>query len=330
MGHHQDMGTFGGRRAVACASAGLALLLSTSQLGGCSGAIDQSHSVQTKLNRIDGVSEATVTTPSASTGAAIEVTYGGDPTERALSRLIEEIDRVADGEDYPSYRLDLMPASNARDRLTVDDSFTGSRDETTVLANWLTTTTVLLGDVHYRVEPGAESITLDSGPAIAHDVGEASRIGYGYAGTEWIFVNGDASFAVSGRVSPTDVVLFQDVQRTVSSDVLPAPATAWRLERRDVQVLLDLDVELPGAPVPPEQLTVSRYGDAVKPLATAAMTSLAVAGPRSTLRLINPTSGGGDDVFGYWVSDQRPVRGRDPVQREWDPWLVALAASLGV
>lgn len=314
---------------MACASAGLALLLSASLLGGCSGAIDQSHSVQTKLNRIDGVSEAKVTTPSASTGAAIEVTYGGDPTERALSRLIKQIDQVADDEDYPSYRLDLVPASNTSDRLTVDDSFTGSRDETTVLANWLTTTTVLLGDVHYRFEPGAETITLDSGAAIAHDVGEASRIGYGYAGTEWVFVNDDTSFVVSGRVSPTDVVLFQDVQRTVSSEVLPAPATAWRLERRAVQVLLDLDVGLPGAPVPPERLTVPRYGDAVEPLATEAMTSLQVAGLRSTMRLVNPTPDGGDDVFGYWVSDQRPVRGRDPLQREWDPWLVSLADSNG-
>jgi hypothetical protein len=42
------------------------------------------------------------------------------------------------------------------------------------------------------------------------------------------------------------------------------------------------------------------------------------------MRLNNPTETG-SDVFGYWISDQQPVRGRDRLMRGWDLWLVALA-----
>lgn len=319
-----DMRTFGGRRAVACASALAAVVLPGTLLVGCAGAIDQAHSVQTKLNRIDEVADAQVSTPSGSTGAVIEVVYEDDPSTRELSRLLKQVDAVAAGEDYPPYRLDLVPATDDTDRLTVDQAFIGSDAEEPVLDNWLATTTVLLGDVHYRFESGVESIEVVSGPAILHDVGETSRLGYGFATTEWTFRDGDDSFVVSGRVTPTDVTLFQDVQRTVSSEVLPAPASSWRLERRERQVLLDLVVDLPDAPVPPERLTVTRYGEQVEPLATAAMAATDPASLPVTIRLVNPTDQA-DDVFGYWVSDQRPVRGRDPLTRGWDLWLENLS-----
>jgi hypothetical protein len=280
--------------------------------------------VQTKLNRIDGVSRAEVTTPSASTGAAIEVVYEGDPGPRELGQLIVEVDKVADAESYPSYRLDLVPADNDADRLTVDDSFAASPDAQVVLENWLTTTSVLLGDVHYTFEPGRESIAVDSGAAILHDVGEVSRIGYGFDGTEWVFTDEASSFVASGKVSPTDVTLFQDVQRTVASEALPAPATGWTLQRRDRQVLLDLVVGFPDGLVPPEQLTVARYGDQVEPLVDAALLAVRSESLPVTMRLVNPTTDT-PDVFGYWVSDERVVRGRDPLDRGWDAWLHQLA-----
>ena len=322
------MRTFGGRRAVARASA-LLLALPVLSVAGCSGALDQAHSVQTHLNRIDEVADSQVSTPSASTGAAIEVVYDGVDTARSLARLIKAIDAVADGEDYPSYRLDLVPAANDRDRLTVDDSFAGSDDETSVLDNWFATTGALLGDVRYRFEPGTEEIDVDSGAGIAHDVGEASRIRYGFPGTVWTFRDGDSSFVASGRVSPTDVSLFQGAQRTVTSEVLPAPASAWTLERRDRHVLLDLEVDFPGGPVPPERITVQRYGDAVARLSDAAMAVVRTAGLPATIRLIAATPDGDDDVFGYWVSDRRPVRGRDPLARGWDLWLAHRGERLG-
>lgn len=306
----------------------LPLSLAALSLAGCTGALDQAHSVQTRLNRIDQVTDAQVSTPSASTGAAIEVAYTGVETERALARLVRAIDVVADDEDYPSYRLDLVPAADDRDRLTVDDSFAGSQDEDSVLGNWFATTAALLGDVRYRFEPGAEEIDVDSGAGIAHDVGEASRIRYGYPGTVWTFRDGDSSFVASGRVSPTDVLLFQGAQRTVTSEVLPAPAATWTLERRDGHVLLDLDVAFPGGPVPPERLTVQRYGDAVARLAGAAMGAVRVAGLPATVRFVDVTPDG-DDVFGYWVSDQRPVPGRDRLARGWDAWLARLAQPRG-
>ncbi|MGY2701093.1 hypothetical protein [Nocardioides sp. HB32] len=322
------MRTFGGRRAVARASVLVALALPVAVLTSCSGALDQAHSVQTRLNRIDEVTDAQVSTPSAQTGAAIEVTYDDAGTERTLARLIKEISAVAADEDYPSYRLDLVPAGYDRDRLTVDDSFSGSEEESSVLGNWFATTSALLGDVGYRFEPGAEEIDVDSGAGIAHDVGEASRIHYGFAGTVWTFRDGDSSFVAAGRVSPTDVLLFQGAQRSVTSEVLPAPASRWRLERRDGHVLLDLDVGFPGGSVPPERLTLQRYGADVARLASAAMAAVRVESLPVTMRLRNVTPEG-DDVFGYWVSDQRPVRGRDQLVRGWDLWLTHLAQQLG-
>ncbi len=313
---------------MARASVLVALALPAALLSSCSAALDQAHSVQTRLNRIGEVTDAQVSTPSAETGAAIEVTYNGAGTERALARLITAIDAVADGADYPSYRLDLVPADNDRDRLTVDDSFAGSDDEASVLGNWLSATTALLGDVRYRFEPGAEEIDVDSAAGIAHDVGEAARIRYGFPGTVWTFHDGDSAFVAAGRVSPTDVLLFQGAQRTVTSEVLPAPAAVWHLERRDGHVLLDLDVGFPGGSVPPARLTIQRYGDAVERLASAAMGAVRVASLPTTIRFVNGTSDGAD-VFGFWVSDQRPVRGRDRLVRGWDLWLAHLADQLG-
>src|SRR6478609_533715 len=131
------MRTFGGRRAVTRAA--VAALLPLALLSACSGALDQANTVQTHLNRIEEVASAKVVTPSADTGAAITVTYTGSDTVRELGRLIAEIDRVADEQDYPSYRLDLVPAANDGDRLLIDDTFAGSSDEADVLGNWFAT-----------------------------------------------------------------------------------------------------------------------------------------------------------------------------------------------
>lgn len=308
------------------ARAAVAVTLPVALLSACSGALDQAHTVQTHLNRIDDVVGSEVTTPSADTGAAITVTYVDADTVRELTRLVADIDRVADEQDYPSHRLDLVPAANDADRLTVDDTFAGSSDQADVLDNWLATTAALLGDVRYRFESGEESIDLDSGAGILHDVGEASRIGYGFDGTVWTFRSGDTAFVVAGRVSPTDVALFQGTQRTVASEALPAPASTWRLERRDGHVLLDLRVSFAGGSVDPERLTIDRYGDDVERLVGAAMGAAGVAALPVTMRLVNPVPDA-DDVFGFWSSHDRPVRGRDPLARGWDVWLVQLART---
>ena len=322
------MRTFGGRRAVtrAAVAVTLPLALLSACLGACTGALDQAHTVQTHLNRIDEVASSKVATPSTDTGAAITVTYQDVEAPRQLLRLAAAVDRVADEQDYPSYRLDLVPAANDADRLTVDDRFATSPDAEEVAANWFATTAALLGDVRYRFESGEESIDLESGAGILHDVGEASRIGYGFDDTVWTFRSGDSAFVVAGRVSPTDVTLFQGTQRTVASGVLPAPASTWRLERRDGHVLLDLRVAFAGGPVEPGRLTIPRYGDDVERLAGAAIGAVRVAALPDTMRLVNPAPTE-DDVFGFWSSDDRPVRGRDPLSRGWDAWLVALARA---
>jgi hypothetical protein len=321
------MRTFGGRRAVTHVSAWVLLSLGAAVLAtGCTGAVDQAHSIQTKLGRIEAITAVDVATPTADRGAAISVSYAGAETTRELGTLIAAIDRVAADAKYPSYRLRLTPVTSTGDQLVVDDDFPGSAREERVLGNWLTVLSVVLGDVTYTFEPGSESIAVDAGAAVAHDVSEASRLHYGSAVTTWSFRNGDTSFDASGRVSPTDVVLFQDVQRSVSSEVLPAPADGWQLQRRDERVLLDLDVAFPGAPVDPGRLTVARYGDDVERLALAAFAAVDVSGLPVRMQLRNPTPDG-VDVFGYWISDQEPVPGRDRLMRGWDLWLAALAGG---
>lgn len=324
------MGTFGGRRALTLVCALAVLSLPAGVLAGCSASLDLSHSVQTKLGRVDGIVDASVATPSKDTGAAIAVTFADADTERQLSALIAEIDEVADDAGYPSYRLDLTPAGGSGDTLTVDDSFVDSPDREAVLDNWFSVTSALLGPVQYSFEPGTESISVDSGPGVGHDVGEASRIHYGFPNTTWTFANGGTAFVVSGRVSPTDVTMFESVQRSVSSDVLPAPARSWRLERHDGHVLLDLDVSFPGGPVDPARLTVKDYGDDIDRLLIAAVPASRIAGLPVRMELRNPPAdpAGSPDVFGYWISDERPQRGRDPLMRGWDLWILTVVKTL--
>jgi hypothetical protein len=221
----------------------------------------------------------------------------------------------------------MTPADAPDDSLVVDDSFIGSDVEATVLSTWVSVTSALLGDVTYSYQPGNETITVDSGPGVAHDVGEASRVGYGFRDTTWTFRDGDTVFVASGRVSPTDVALFQAVQRSVASEALPAPATAWRLERRTDHLLLDLDVTLPG-PVEPERLTIPRYGADVARLVAAALGAVRVESRPVWLRLHHRTASGDthrDDLFAYWVSGEQPVRGRARLMRGWDQWIAAQA-----
>ncbi len=312
-------------------SGGLSVGLAVPLLTGCTAALDQAHSVQTKLGRIDEVADATVSSPSHEQAAAISIDYTGIGTERELARLVDDIDRVADDEKYPAYRLDLVPTDSPGDTLVIDSTFAGSDDAPSVLTSWLRVTAALLGDVTYSYQPGNETIAVDAGAAVAHDVSEASRVGYGFRDTTWTFTNAGTVFVASGRVSPTDILLFSGVQRSVSSGTLPAPAPTWRLERRTDHLLLDLDVALAHEPVAPARLTIERYGDDVQRLVVAALGAVRLAGLPVWLRLhhrADPTGADApDDVFGYWVAGQHPVRGRDPLLRGWDRWLADLARS---
>lgn len=326
------MRTFGGRRAVAAARvpaassvlAGLLAGLLLGPLTGCSAAVDRAHGVQTRLGRVAEVVDADVTTPSAARGPAISVTYAPTDSTRTLAGLVKDVATIADEEDYPSYRLDMVPSGSAGDRLVVDDAFTGGAREEAVLGAWVAATDALLGAVTYRYEGGVESIVVDAGAAVGHDVTEASRIGYGRRDTTWSFVDGDAVFVASGRVSPADVTLVRGVQRTVSSELLAAPAPAWRLERRDDHVRLVLDVALRGSPADPALLTVARYGADVGRLVGSALASARVARLPIWLQLRHRTAEG-TDVFGSWMSGRQPLRGRDPLVRGWDAWLADLA-----
>ncbi|MCW2794012.1 MAG: hypothetical protein JWO76_3110 [Nocardioides sp.] len=306
------------------ATAGLLAAVVLGSVTGCSGTVDQAHSVQTRLGRVDGVLTADVVTPSDARAARIEVTF--DPTlEPAdLAVLVGDVARAARAEDYPLYRLDLVPGDGEHDVLVVDDRFHGSPDEETVLTNWKAVTEAVLGPVTYSFQAGNETIAVDSGSAVLHDVTEVGRIGYGYSDTTWRFTAGDDTLLVSGRLTATDVDLLQRVQRTVGSAQLPVAATSWRLESRPRHLLLNLHVGLPGAPVDSRQVTIARYGEDVRLLVRAALEAVRVTDLPVWLQLWHPVPDS-EDVFGWWVSGQRPVPGRDRLDRGWDRWLSDLA-----
>ncbi|MCW2842296.1 MAG: hypothetical protein JWN22_212 [Nocardioides sp.] len=310
------------------ATAGLLAAVVLGSVTGCSGTVDQAHSVQTRLGRVDGVLTADVSAPSATRGARIKVTF--DPTLQPadLALLVGDVARAARQEKYPSYRLDLVPGDGEHDVLVVDDGFHGSPDEKTVLANWRAVTEAVLGPVTYSFQAGNETISVDSGSAVVHDVTEVGRIGYGFSDTTWSFTSGDDNLLVSGRMTATDVDLMQRVQRTVGSAQLPVAATSWRLESRRRHLLLNLQVDLPGAPVDAHQVTIARYGEDVRLLARAALDAVRVTELPVWLQLWHSVPEG-HDVFGWWVSDQRPVHGRDRLDRGWDRWLSDLARSAG-
>ncbi|MEP9363103.1 hypothetical protein ABLE68_09080 [Nocardioides sp. CN2-186] len=325
------MRTSGGRGAGSVLAICLPALLVLS-LAGCTEEADRAHVLQTHIGRIEHVDSVDVTTASRDRGTVIAVRFDAGAVDRApaLTTLIADVDAAVDDEGYSTYRLDLTPDSGAA-KLVVDDSFAGRDDETAVLTNWYAVRDALLGDLEYVVVPGVETITVDSGGAIAHDVSEAGHLHYGSAGTTWTFVNADTSFTVAGAVGFDDSSLFQDVQRSVSSESLQASAPGWRLDRRDGHVRLDLDVEFDGQPVPPAELTIARYGADVSALARAAIGAARVAGLPVWLDLHNDDgSGAFDDDFASWVTGQAPAKGRDPLDRGWDVWLAGLAkASAG-
>ncbi|MGZ4445562.1 MAG: hypothetical protein ACXVEC_02705 [Nocardioides sp.] len=313
----------------AAGATGLALALTSSLLGtltGCSAAVDQAHAVQTRVRGVDGVLSADVSAPSPSRAARIDLTYADGLHPPDLVALVDHVTHAARAEKYPTFRLDLRSAANPDDVLVVDDSFAHSPDEATVAASWANVTDALIGRVTYTFEPGAESIAVDSGGGLGHDVTEAGRIGYGFADTTWTFTSGRDVFVADGRVSPTDVELLQQVQRTVGSTTLPLRAQQWRLEARTGHVLLVLDVGLP-AGTDPDQLTPHRFGARLRPLAHAALDAARVGGQPVWLQLRHATDSG-TDVFGWLVTGQHPVRGRDPRIRGWDQWLVGVAGGL--
>ena len=136
-----DMRTFGGRRALTHVCALVALSLPAALLTGCSAALDQAHSVQTKLGRVDEIVDClgrhSVRGHRRRDRGDL---HRRDDTARELAALLAEIDKVADEADYPSYRLDLTPAGAPGDRLTVDDTFVDSADRSVVLDNWFSVT----------------------------------------------------------------------------------------------------------------------------------------------------------------------------------------------
>ncbi len=308
--------------------AGCGALVPLTLLVGCSEGIDQAHTLQTRLVGIDGVTTADVSAPSVARAAEISLRFDPSLTAADVGHLVKQVARAAANENYPSYRLGLSPADGSNDTLVVDDSFAASPVEAAVVANWLAVDDAVLGTVTYTFESSNETITVDSGAAAVHDVTEISRIGYGSSDTSWSIAAPGSTFVVTGRVSSTDVQLFQQVQRSVGSSSLPVPSSSWRLERRGDLVRLDLQVGLPREPVAPAAITRARFGGDLRHLARAALDSVAVADLPIWLELRH-AGASGNDVFGYWISDQRPVPGRDRLGRGWDRWLAAVAASAG-
>ncbi|MFC6041513.1 hypothetical protein [Nocardioides hankookensis] len=315
------MGLVGGRRGSALA---LVAALAGAALTGCADTVDGARTVQTHLGRVHEVVAVQVTPPTPDHAPAIRVTYGAridSPT--TLGDLVDEVEKVADRLDYPARRVTLVPADAPTSALTVGSDLGDGAARTDALTTWFAVTTALLGPVTYDVERDAETITVTSGGGAAHDVAEAQRIGRGGSRTTWVFRAGSSTFTAGGRLRPSDVALFQAVQRNAGVSGQPVWAKAWQLDRRGTHVRLDLDLAFGTALVAPAQLTTARYGRTVAPTARVSLVALARTGLPAMLSLHC-----GSDTFAAWESGQPPGQGRDPLGRGWDPWLAQQAAAV--
>lgn len=313
------MGIVGVTRALATVTA----MTLGAVLAGCAESVDEARTVQAQIERLHQVVDVAVTTPSTDRTAAIRVTYDGDVDQPSvLAELIAAVGKVADGQDYPAYPLTLVPATEPDSALTIGGDFRNRAAEDKVLATWFTVTGALLGSVGYVAGQDGETITVDSEGGVAHDLAEVRRVGHGSGRTTWVFRAGAATFTVGGRVRPSDVALFQVAQRNAGVEGQPVWARSWQLDRRPGHVRLDLDVALGSADVSPGQLTVPRYGRTVAPLAHNSLVALGRTRRPAWLTLHR-----GDDTFATWASGQTPGKGRDPLARGWDVWLMQQAAT---
>jgi hypothetical protein len=316
------MGIVGMRRALATTTLGM--MLAGLTLSGCSEAVDEARAVQTRIGRLHQVVDVDVATPSTERTAAITVTYDDRVDQPSvLAGLVAAVVEVVDGLGYPAYPLTLVPATEPASALTIGGAFPQRAAEDAVLTTWFAVTGALLGSVGYVAGPDGETITVVSEGGVAHDLAEVRRIGHGSARTTWVFRAGPATFTVGGRVRPSDVALFQAVQRNAGVEGQPVWAHAWRLDRRSGHVRLDLDLALGSADVTPSRLTVPRYGSTVAPLASNSLIAL-----DKTRRPAWLTLHSGDDTFATWASGRPPGRGRDPLGRGWDVWLMQQSATV--
>ncbi|MDP2775784.1 MAG: hypothetical protein Q8O61_19675 [Nocardioides sp.] len=316
------MAVLGGFRAQTCALALLPALL----LAGCAEDVDQAQAVQTRLGRVELVSSSEVTSPTSDRGARIALVVRAGLSAAEVVALTGAVADIAADEDYLAYRLALRVAGTPTAALVVDDDFGDDRRAAVVVRHWQRLSSALLGEITYRYQPGAEIVEVETVGSLVHDVQEAGRIGYGSAATTWRFAAGGSVYIDDGRLHPQDVLLVQRVERTVASPSLPVPAPGWRLETRADHVQLDLPVVLPQSGVAPSTLTVKAFELPLRSLAVGALDALSVTGKPVWLRLHHPSSEG-DDVFGWWASDDPPLPGRDPLHRGWDAWLEALAGA---
>lgn len=303
----------------------LVLLVLVGGLSGCAEDLDRVASLQTTLAGVDGVSEAEVhpATTDTTEWIAVVLDHGLDTTDTLA--VVTDVTAAATEAGSVDYRLEIRRSLTDDDVLVVDEAFAGSRSAQDVTATFIRLTDALLGEITYDVRGGSETIAVASGGGIGHDVAESARIGDGSSSTTWRFEAGPATFAVAGRIGTRDAHLFDRVQRSVSSSVLPLPAVRWRLKRQSTHVVLDLDVRVPGAD-DPDRITPERWGEDVRPLALVAL-HVSRYPDRPRWLTLTDVAGPEPDTFASWRSDARPVRGRDPHLRGWDAWWARVAAG---
>lgn len=297
-------------------------------LGGtaCSADLDRAQGLDTRLAGVAGVDDAGLRAATTQRSNLVRVTLDLGLDAAATLATVRRVDRVARDAGFDSYVLEVSRTITGGDVLVVDQTFATSRDAERTLENWIRVLDALLGEVTYEFEPGNEVIEVISGGGIAHDVAEASRIGSGTAATTWRFEADTSAYVVSGEVTRRDVTLFNRVQRSVASTVLPVPATRWELQRRTGHVILDLEVTLAGG-TDPRRITREDWAPSVRPLAVAAVRSTRYPASPRWIQL-SDVAGVGRDTFAQWESDGRPVRGRDRHSRGWDLWWVRVAQAL--
>lgn len=316
-------GTGRARRARTAATALVATLALVPALAACSRGIDQAHSVQTRLGRLDDLVATDVTVASPSQGARIEVEVVAGLAPRRVVEIAQQIDEVAEAEDYRPYRLELRESDHPDDSLLVDDGFQATPSAIDVVAGWRRVVSASVGSVAMVAELGTRTVEIDSGPALLHDVTEAARLPAALRVSTWTFRADPATVVVAGAVGQGDVEVTGRVQRELGSPSLPVGAERWRLASYADHLQLDVDADLP-ADLVAQYLTRTTWGSRLEPLAGAAVTAVAVSRTPVWVRLVHATESG-DDVFAWWTSGRPVTPGRDRLARGWDRWLQTIA-----
>jgi len=300
------------RGRLACAAA---LLVAGALLSGCAdAAVGRAATVENRLQRLDGVSDASVRAVAVGATPRIVLTADPDLDPEDLRLLLGAVEATATGEEYDDYRVELVVGD---DVVVVDQGFDREEQATALLRRWERAAGILDGPVRLGVD-GLVRIEVAAGADFVHDLTEAAKLPSGPR-TRWEVVGEHGRYRATGRIPGRDVDAARLLDAELASAGQPVRARTWTLERLSDRTYLDVVVDLtPG--LRPDQLTRAAYEERLRPLARSAVDATDRVRGRLDVRLVHRGTTG-PDTFAWASTERDPLPERDPERRGWDGWL---------